>query len=525
MTGTGGTGGMMGTGGTGGMMGTGGTGGMMGTGGSGGTGGGNNPLCGNSIVEMGEQCDDGNMTSGDGCSDTCQVEAPLTCGNGNVDFQMGEQCDDGNTVAGDGCSDTCQIEAAASCGDGMLDIPNAEECDDGNNLPGDGCSPTCQLEMVGQSCGNTMLEGLEICDDGNTTNGDGCNPTCNLQGITSLFAGSPNQPGLVDGIGTAARLGGIGNMTVNTTHIYLGDETNHIIRRVDIATANVQSIAGDVVNGMGGYVDNPTGTNARFGSTEALTTDGTTIWIADGLNRVIRAMSTTPPFAVSTAVGSGTQGYADGNGSAVQFDGLRGLTFYKGFVYLLDPNQSTLRRFNPATGDVVTLAGAPGMMGQQDGFGAAARFISPRYMTADGSGLLYISDTNGNKIRIYNTVTTEVTTFAGDGTCGYIDATGTAARVHRPRGMTSDGTSIYWTEFNAHTIRQGVIATTAVSTLAGTPLACALTCNCMPNMPGSYVEATGAMAAFSNPWSMVFHFPSNSLFVLDGGNAVLRRIQ
>ena len=39
--------------------------------------------------------------------------------------------------------------------------------------------------------------------------------------------------------------------------------------------------------------------------------------------------------------------------------------------------------------------------------------------------------------------------------------------VHRPRGMTSDGPSVYWAEFNQNTIRQGVIATMDVSTVVG----------------------------------------------------------
>jgi fibro-slime domain-containing protein len=38
-----------------------------------------NPTCGNGSIELGEQCDDGNLTSGDGCSSTCQVETGFTC--------------------------------------------------------------------------------------------------------------------------------------------------------------------------------------------------------------------------------------------------------------------------------------------------------------------------------------------------------------------------------------------------------------------------------------------------------------
>lgn len=40
------------------------------------------PVCGNSIIETGETCDDGNTVSGDGCSSTCQTEAVTPPGGG-----------------------------------------------------------------------------------------------------------------------------------------------------------------------------------------------------------------------------------------------------------------------------------------------------------------------------------------------------------------------------------------------------------------------------------------------------------
>jgi cysteine-rich repeat protein len=56
-------------------------------------------VCGNGIVETGEQCD-----GGSGCGSDCQ----LLCGNGVIDD--GEQCDDGsaNGTAGDACTSTCE---------------------------------------------------------------------------------------------------------------------------------------------------------------------------------------------------------------------------------------------------------------------------------------------------------------------------------------------------------------------------------------------------------------------------------
>jgi cysteine-rich repeat protein len=122
------------------------------------------PDCGNGIFDDGEECDDGNVASGDGCSSTCATEV---CGNGILDPE--EACDDGNLVADDGCTPTC---VAQPCGNGILD--SGEMCDDGNIFGGDGCSATC----VAEACGNGTLDFGEMCDDGNVVAGDGCSPNC-----------------------------------------------------------------------------------------------------------------------------------------------------------------------------------------------------------------------------------------------------------------------------------------------------------------------------------------------------------
>jgi cysteine-rich repeat protein len=134
------------------------------------------PVCGNGVQEIGETCDDGNTTAGDGCSDTCQFE-PDVCGNGVLEeTSNNEECDDGNTNAGDGCDPNCN----SVCGDGF--VVGTEECDDSNTTAGDGCSDTCTIEA--DVCGNTVVEpsNTETCDDGNATSGDGCSAVCALEG-------------------------------------------------------------------------------------------------------------------------------------------------------------------------------------------------------------------------------------------------------------------------------------------------------------------------------------------------------
>ena len=120
-----------------------------------------------------------------------------TCGNTRID--PGEECDDGNTVPNDGCGRTCQIEEDwpplcpqppclfIACGDGVRH--SSEACDDGNTTPGDGCSRDCHAVEEGWRCpipgrdcfpicGDRLLSGTEDCDDGNAVSGDGCSNTC-----------------------------------------------------------------------------------------------------------------------------------------------------------------------------------------------------------------------------------------------------------------------------------------------------------------------------------------------------------
>ncbi len=132
------------------------------------------PVCGNDIIETGEECDDGNTIDGDGCSAICEDE-PL-CGDGTLD--TGEECDDGNTIDGDGCSAICEDEPA-ECGNDIIE--GDEQCDDGNLIDGDGCSAICEDEPV--LCGDGIEAGDEQCDDGNLVNGDGCSDVCMIEPI------------------------------------------------------------------------------------------------------------------------------------------------------------------------------------------------------------------------------------------------------------------------------------------------------------------------------------------------------
>jgi len=99
---------------------------------------------------------------------------PTICGDGIID--EGEQCDDGNNNNFDNCRNNCVFPF---CGDSILD--QGEQCDDGNTRSRDGCSADCKDERVASVCGNNIVEKGEECDDGNLRSGDGCSNRCDLE--------------------------------------------------------------------------------------------------------------------------------------------------------------------------------------------------------------------------------------------------------------------------------------------------------------------------------------------------------
>lgn len=130
--------------------------------------------CGDGVVDTGEACDDGNSSNTDSCKNTCVL---ASCGDGIL--QTGEECDDGSSNS-NSTTDACRTSCLeAYCGDGIIDT--GETCDDGNVVENDGCNSTCTTV-----CGNGTIEDGETCDDSNTEALDGCSSSCFLETFTEL---------------------------------------------------------------------------------------------------------------------------------------------------------------------------------------------------------------------------------------------------------------------------------------------------------------------------------------------------
>ena len=294
-------------------------------------------------------------------------------------------------------------------------------------------------------------------------------------GTVTTLAGSPEvEPGSADGTGAAAQFSSPSGMASDGAgNLFVVDSYNHTIRKVVIATGAVSTFAGSPGN-MGNT--DGTGAAARFIYPSDMASDGAgNLFVVDGdyypiQHRTIRKV-VIATGAVTTLAGSqGSGRIVDGTGTAAQFSSLSGMTS-DGTGNLFVGDLYTIRRVVIATGEVTTLAGSPGEMGSVDGTGADARFCSPRGVASDGAGNLFVADYFNDTIRKVVIATGAVTTLAGSPrNPGSADGTGADARFSSPSSMASDGAGNLFVvdEYN-HTIRKVVVATGGVTTVVGSP--------------------------------------------------------
>ncbi|HEY7956227.1 MAG TPA: hypothetical protein VII38_13085, partial [Polyangia bacterium] len=322
-----------------------------------------------------------------------------------------------------------------------------------------------------------------------------CTFVCTAPSLSrlDLLAGQPGGPGWVDGVGAAAHFADPWSLASDGAgHLFLAD--GNMIRAVDLASRAVTTLAGSLL-GVGG---------------------------------------------------------TDGPGAQASFNTPSGLAFYGGILYLTDTENHTLRKIDPASGMVSTIAGAYGVPGTTDDVGTNARFREPEGLAVDESGNLYIADVDNNTIRAFSISTGAVTTLAGTaGTSGTTDGVGAAARFSKPKEMTYDGAgNVYVVDSLNQSIRKVVVATATVSTLATfqtipqgvatingavlvslgdhTLVQVAADTGVVTPLAGQsgmqgFVDGAGGAARFNQPAGL-WADGAGGLLVADNGNHVLRKV-
>jgi len=319
--------------------------------------------------------------------------------------------------------------------------------------------------------------------------------------VVSIFAGTTS--GYLDGTGATARFTSPTGLTIdNSGNLYVTDVSDHRIRK--ITPAGLVSTIGGM--GTSGFVDGAASTS-RFASPAGVAVDSAgNVYVGDQSNHRIRKI--TPGGVVSTFAGSGVGGWADGLGTAAQFNYPCGLAVDSADnIYVADSGNNRIRKITPA-GMVSTFAGGSSA-GTQDGAATIARFSSPMALTVATDGTVYIADTYNHRVRVATSAGV-VSTLAGS-TSGNAEGTGSAAKFYYVQGIAVDPNGlVYVTDGNNNLIRK-ITPAGVMTTFAGSG-------------SSAPTDATGVAAGFGALRQIVID-PSGALYVADQGNNRIRKIR
>lgn len=214
-------------------------------------------------------------------------------------------------------------------------------------------------------------------------------------GVVSTFAGTPGAKGGTDGVGPAAQFSYPQGIAADRAgNLYVADTGNQTIRKITPA-AVVTTFAG--TPNVPGNLDG-VGTAARFAGPQGVAVDATgNVFVADSGNDEIRKIA--PDSTVTTIAGSPLVGSKDGPASAATFHSPIGIAVdASANIFVTDFYGNTIRRISPA-GFVTTIGGRPNAAGSQDGAGSLAMFNHPQDIAVDRAGNLYVADNYNDTIR------------------------------------------------------------------------------------------------------------------------------
>ena len=338
-------------------------------------------------------------------------------------------------------------------------------------------------------------------------------------GVISTFAGS-GEPGF-----SAGGFGGDGgpadkahlklpsSVAVDAIgNVYIADEGNHRVRRVD-AAGTISTFAGTGERGFGG--DGGTANEALLSHPSGLAVDATgNVYVSDPGNDRVRRVNAAG--TISTFAGTGERGFGGDGGRATEalLNQPRGVAVdATGNVYVADTGNDRVRRVNSASGVIATFSGRGGL--GDGGPADKARLDLPGSIAIDhASGDVYIADDGNHRIRRIDAGTGNISTFAGAG-FGFGGDGGPAdkALFRYPAGVAVDAAgNVYVADRRNLRVRRVDGATSAISTFAGTG---------EEGFGGDGGPAS--KARFRNPTDVAVDAPGN-VYVADRGNHRVRRV-
>ena len=274
------------------------------------------------------------------------------------------------------------------------------------------------------------------------------------------------------------------------------------------AASLIQTVAGTGVGGFNG--NNQSATSAELNQPESVALDSKgDLYIADELNNVVWKVDATTHIMTIVA-GTGVGGY-NGDGIAATSAELNRPTGIAldshGNLFIADYLNSRVREVSAATGLISTVAGTGGFGYNGDGFAATAAELNfPTAVAFDPAGNLYIADSANQRIREVYAIDGRIRTAAGTGVQGF-NGEGlyaTNAELNYPRDIAFDAAGdLFISDSNNALVREVSATSGIISAVAGTGT---------EGYNGDGVAATSA--ELTEPFGIAIDSAGN-LFILD----------
>lgn len=300
--------------------------------------------------------------------------------------------------------------------------------------------------------------------------------------LVTNYYGSESPRGSADGVGRAARFNSpLGIAYDGSANLYIADTYSNTIRKMNLSTLNVTTVAGRV--GTPGSTDG-IGTSALFNNPTGLACDGTNLYIADTNNHTIRKMNLSTLEVTTLAGSAGIYGGNEGVGTAAKFNTPYGLLLDQAdpnILYVADSVNGVIRTIVISTQTVSKFAsnyqatyGSYPLVTKVNAnawqITASTKLQNPLSMTTNGTDIYLIDGHGIDKVVI---ATKAITAIAGNVSmstqAGYTEGNGTSSFFNSPFGIVNDGTNLYISDSQNRIIRKMVLATGDVSLYAGTP--------------------------------------------------------
>ncbi|XXX80313.1 hypothetical protein WMF30_16235 [Sorangium sp. So ce134] len=213
-------------------------------------------------------------------------------------------------------------------------------------------------------------------------------------GATTTIAGLSGEAGSTDGPGDKARFSQPTGLALNpaTGELYVADYGNHRIRVVDLEEPWV---VGTLAGGSAGAADG-IGSAAKFTRPSGLALAGTDLYVADAGNHAIRRIDLATGSVTTLAGALGEAGYRDGPAAEARFQRPFHLQLVGDLLYVADSWNNAIRRIHLPSGTVSTLLG-----GSEPGFGTGTLPVpiaQPVFLQARETGEVFFTEYGENVI-------------------------------------------------------------------------------------------------------------------------------